>query len=251
MSRKSYSPEEIALISSCPYVKSVTPKAVRYTAEFMGIFRSEMLAGKNGFDVFRDYGLPVVYDFVSRFRSGEMPLGVASYATYNTLMVSAPEIRGLWDFTLFPGTRKEDGSIDRTAQTDGLCCLMVATQDEYVKQNAWEFMKWWVSADAQVRFGREMESVLGASARYQTANRDALRQLAWSGKQLKILEEQMAHTKGFPEIAGGYSTTRHITNAIRRVINTKEDPRETLLNYARTINDEIRIKRREFNLPVD
>ena len=59
MSRKSYSPEEIALISSCPYVKSVTPKAVRYTAEFMGIFRSETLAGKSGFDVFRDYSLPV------------------------------------------------------------------------------------------------------------------------------------------------------------------------------------------------
>ena len=34
-------------------------------------------------------------------------------------------------------------------------------------------------------------------------------------------------------------------------INTKEDPRETLLNYARTINEEIRIKRREFNLPLD
>ena len=201
--------------------------------------------------LYNDYGLPVVFDFVSRFRSGEMPLGVASYATYNTLMVSAPEIRGLWDFTLFPGTKKEDGSIDRTAQTDGLCCLMVATKDEKVKQNAWEFMKWWVSADARVRFGREMESILGASARYQTANRDALRQLAWSNKQLAVLEEQMSHTRGFPEIAGGYSTTRHITNAIRRVINTKEDPRETLLNYARTINDEIRIKRREFNLPVD
>ncbi len=201
--------------------------------------------------LYNDYGLPVVFDFVSRFRSGEMPLGVASYATYNTLMVSAPEIRGLWEFTLFPGTKKDDGTIDRTAQTDGLCCLMVATDDETTKKNAWEFMKWWVSTDAQVRFGREMESVLGASARYQTANRDALRQLAWSGKQLKVLEEQMANTKGFPEIAGGYSTTRHITNAIRRVINTKEDPRETLLNYARTINEEIRIKRQEFNLPVD
>ena len=201
--------------------------------------------------LYNDYGLPVVFDFVSRFRSGEMPLGVASYATYNTLMVSAPEIRGLWDFTLFPGTRKEDGTIDRTAQTDGLCCLMIATENETTRNNAWEFMKWWVSADAQVRFGREMESVLGASARYQTANRDALRQLAWSNAQLKVLEEQMAHTRGFPEIAGGYSTTRHITNAIRRVINTKEDPRETLLNYARTINEEIRIKRREFNLPLD
>ncbi len=201
--------------------------------------------------LYNDYGLPVVFNFVSRFRSGEMPMGVASYATYNTLMVAAPEIRGLWDFTLFPGTVREDGTLDRTVQTDGLCCMMVATDDEVVKKNAWEFMKWWVSADAQVRFGREMESVLGASARYQTANRDALRQLAWSSSQLKILEEQMAQTRGFPEIAGGYSTTRHITNAIRRVINNKEDPRETLLNYARTINEEIRIKRREFNLPLD
>ncbi len=201
--------------------------------------------------LYNDYGLPVVFDFVSRFRSGEMPLGVASYATYNTLMVSAPEIRGLWDFTLFPGTEKEDGTIDRTAQTDGLCCMMVATNDEKVKENAWKFMKWWVRDDTQEHFGREMESVLGASARYQTANRKALRRLAWSRRQLKVLEEQMAQTRGFPEIAGGYSTTRHITNAIRRVINTKEDPRETLLNYARTINDEIRIKRREFNLPVD
>ena len=201
--------------------------------------------------LYNDYGLDVVYDFLSRFRSGEMPLGVANYSTYNTLMVSAPEIKGLWDFTLFPGTEKEDGSIDRTTHTAGLCCMMVKTDDETTKKNAWEFMKWWISADAQVRFGREMEAILGSSARYQTANQDALKQLAWSNKQLKVLLEQMAHTHGFPEIAGGYSTTRHITNAIRKVINTKEDQRETLLTYARTINEEIRIKRREFNLPLD
>ena len=59
MSRKSYSPEEISLISSCPYVKSVTPKTFRYTAEFMNIFREETLAGKYGGDVFRDHGLPI------------------------------------------------------------------------------------------------------------------------------------------------------------------------------------------------
>ena len=67
---------------------------------------------------------------------------------------------------------------------------------------------------------------------------------------MKVLEEQMAHTVGFREIAGGYSTTRHMTNAIRRVINNKEDARETLLTYARTINEEIKVKRREFNLPL-
>ena len=69
-------------------------------------------AGVEAFDVytrfFTDYGIPTYFDFVSRFRSGEMPIGIASYSTYNTLMVSAPEIKGLWDFTLIPGTEKTD-----------------------------------------------------------------------------------------------------------------------------------------------
>ena len=201
--------------------------------------------------LYNDYGLPVIFDFVSRFRSGEMPMGVASYATYNTLMVSAPEIKGLWNFAPFPGTVQADGTVDNTVHTDGLCSMMIKTDSEKIRQNAWEYMKWWVSTESQVRFGREMESVLGASARYQTANTEALRQLAWSHDQLAVLEEQMGKTRGFPEIAGGYSTTRHITNAIRKVINEKVDTREALLTYTRTINEEIKIKRREFNMPVD
>ena len=201
--------------------------------------------------LYNDYGLPTVYNFVSRFRSGEMPIGLANYSQFNTLAVSAPEIRSLWDFAAFPGTVQPDGSIDHSVHCSGLCCMMIATDNENIKNNAWEFLKWWVSADAQVRFGREIESVLGSSARYTTANRDALKQLAWSADQLAVLEDQMAQTVGFREIAGGYSTTRHMTNAIRRVINNKEDARETLLTYARTINEEIKVKRKEFNLPID
>ena len=201
--------------------------------------------------LYNDYGLPTVYDFVSRFRSGEMPIAVTSYSAYNTLTVSAPEIRGLWDFSVFPGTVQADGTVDHSVHCQGVCCMMIATDNERVKQNAWEFMKWWVSAETQVRFGREIESVLGSSARYTTANTKALDQLAWSADQLAVLKEQMSHTVGFREIAGGYSTTRHMCNAIRRVINNKEDARETLLTYAKTINEEIKVKRKEFNLPID
>ena len=46
---------------------------------------------------------------------------------------------------------------------------MIASDDEDTKQRAWEFMKWWASSDTQVRFGREIEALLGSSARY--ANR--------------------------------------------------------------------------------
>lgn len=204
---------------------------------------------------FNDYGIPTIYDFVSRFRSGEMPIGIANYTTYNTLMVSAPEIRGLWDFTLIPGTEREDetGSfyIDRSDFITGSATMMVRTEDETLRNNAWEFMKWWAQADTQVRFGREIEALLGSSARYATANIDAFSRLAWSSDDIEVLLEQWSWTVGIREVPGGYYTGRHITNAIRKVINDKDDPRETILDYSITIDEEINKKRIEFGLPVE
>ncbi len=204
---------------------------------------------------FTDYGIPTIYDFVSRFRSGEMPIGITNYTIYNTLTVSAPEIRGLWDFTLIPGTEKTaaDGStyIDRSDFITGSATMMIKTENDALRNNSWEFMKWWASADTQVRFGRELEALLGSSARYATANYDAFNQLSWSADDIEVLTEQWAQTKGIREVPGGYYTGRHITNAIRKVINEKDDPRETILDYAITIDEEIVKKRNEFGLPVE
>ncbi len=204
---------------------------------------------------FNDYGLPTIYDFVSRFRSGEMPIGIAAYSTYNTLMVSAPEIRGLWDFTLIPGTEytNADGStyIDRSDFITGNATMMIATEKESLRNASWEFMKWWAQPDTQVRFGREIEALLGSSARYATANKDAFVQLSWSADDIEVLSAQWDQTVGIREVPGGYFTGRHITNAIRKVINEKVDSRETIIDYAVTINDELTKKRIEFGLPLE
>ena len=216
-------------------------------------------AGIQAFDdyvrYFNDYGLPTIYDFVSRFRSGEMPIGISAYSTYNTLMVSAPEIRGLWDFTLIPGTEytNPDGTtyIDRSDFITGSATMMIATEDESLKQKSWEFMKWWAKPDTQVRFGREIEALLGSSARYATANKDAFEQLSWSADDIKVLSEQWDQTVGIREVPGGYYTGRHITNAIRKVINDKDDTRETIIDYSIKINEEIEKKRNEFGLPME
>ena len=215
-------------------------------------------AGIKAFDdyirYFNDYGLPTVYDFVSRFRSGEMPIGISAYSTYNTLMVSAPEIRGLWDFTLIPGTEYTDENgntyIDRSDFITGSATMMIATDDEKLKQNSWEFMKWWASPDTQVRFGREIEALLGSSARYATANKDAFSQLAWSYDDIQVLNAQWDQTVGIREVPGGYYTGRHIANAVRKVINDKDDSRETIIDYSIKIDDELTKKRKEFGLPV-
>ncbi len=211
-------------------------------------------AGVKAFDdyvrYFNDYGIPTIYDFVSRFRSGEMPIGISPYSTYNTLMVSAPEIRGLWDFTLIPGT-EVGGQINRSDFITGSATMMISTENETLKQNSWEFMKWWATADTQVRFGREIEALLGSSARYATANRDAFSNLSWSADDIAVLDDQWDQTVGIREVPGGYFTGRHISNAIRKVINEKVDSRETIIDYSILIDEEIEKKRKEFGMPVE
>ncbi|MCR5584897.1 MAG: extracellular solute-binding protein [Lachnospiraceae bacterium] len=214
--------------------------------------------GVNAFEMytrlFNDYGSPTEYDFISRFRSGLMPIGISNYATYNTLVVSAPEIRGLWDFTLIPAMASEDENgntvLNRSVHSDGVCCMMIQSDDQEIKNMGWEFMKWWVGSESQVRFGREMEALLGSSARYATANVNAFVQLSWSAHAIDVLSEQRKTTVGMREVAGGYYLSRHVTNAVRKVINAKEDPRETILDYAITIDEELTKKRKEFGLPT-
>lgn len=200
--------------------------------------------------LFTNYKLVKQYDFPNRFRSGEMPIGVADYNNFNTLAVFAPEIKGLWDFALMPGVKQEDGTINRAVQSWGTCSMMLrGAEDRGKKDISWEFLKWWASSETQANFASELEAVMGASARYATANKKTFDTLSWSSKEASALKEQWEYAFGVPEVAGGYYTSRHITNAIRKVMNQNEDPRETLLDYVITINQEIWNKRDEFGLP--
>jgi len=199
---------------------------------------------------FTHYKTPRNYDFANRFRSGEIPLGMADYNTYNTLAVFAPEIRGMWEFGLVPGTQLENSEvIDHSTGCWGQCSMVLSTVKD--PEKAWAFLKWWASPEVQVRFGRELEAVMGDAARYATANVTAFDQLGWSSKDRDILKEQWKWVKCNPEVPGGYYTSRHITNAVRAVMNRNDDARETLLDYTRDINDEITKKRIEFGLETE
>jgi len=175
-----------------------------------------------------------------------MPLAFADYTNFNTLEVFAPELRGLWGFARMPGLKKEDGTIDRSVST-GTVASMIFTNSK-IPDLAWEVMKWWISADTQLRFGRELESLMGAAARYATANYEAFKRLPWGSEQMSVLDEQRAWTVGVPEVPGGYFVSRHIINAARKILNEGMDTRETLLDYTITINDELIKKRKEFGL---
>ncbi|MBR6271206.1 MAG: extracellular solute-binding protein [Lachnospiraceae bacterium] len=191
---------------------------------------------------------PTEYTFADRFRAGEMPIGISTLSLYNTLSVSAPDLKGLWSFALIPGTREADGTVDHTTFSTGTASMLLRNEDEAMIDRGWEFLKWWSSSETQTRFGREMESVLGAAGRYATANFEAVNQLAWSKQELDIINAQREQSWSNREVPGGYYTSRQIINAIRKTVNDSAVPRETLLDYNQAINDEIIKKQKEFGL---
>lgn len=206
-------------------------------------------------ELYELYKLPLEFDAANRFRTGEMPIVLTSYTFYNQLQVFAPELRGKWDFTLIPGTRRPDGTIDRSvpvgpsptsAGQTGTIILSASKQVEA----AWEFVKWWSSTDVQVAFGRQIESLLGPAGRYATANIEAMRRLPWSVEEYSKLRAQWEWVRGVPEVPGGYMIGRYLDNAFRRVVYHAEPVRDTLIEYNRMINEEITRKREEFGLPT-
>lgn len=206
-------------------------------------------------DLFTMYRFPVRYDFVNRFRTGEMPLVITDYTMYNNLVVYAPEIRGEWEFLPLPANEREDGTVSgvapivSVAQTGGTpstgAMMLKNTKD---LNAAWAFLKWWTSDETQSSFSNEMEAVMGVASKQPTANRNALSRLSWTAGEYKALSAQAAVLQGTPEIPGGYYTSRYYDFAFNDVYSSGQLSDRALLKYTKTVNAEINRKRAEFGL---
>ena len=234
---------------------------------------------------FLEAGMARDFDFINRFRSGEMPIAIASYFGYNHLSIFAPELRGRWNMVPIPGFERPcpsgalnpDGSpvmiIDNTVApanagmggpagsvgpgattaVGGTFMMQVAvTRNLY--NEAWNFMKWWTGADAQHNFGRQLESVMGQAARHPTANIEAFERMPWPAEIRQNLMAQAANMRGIEQLPGGYYVPRHFAFAINDVLNEgvheRQDPRQRLLRASNYINAEITRRRIEFGLSV-
>ncbi len=200
-------------------------------------------------DLFTVHGLEVQADFSNRFRTGEMPVGVTDYPTYCTLEIFAPEIKGLWSFSPFPGTVKEDGTIDNTYVCDTVQTVIMNGADD--KDAAWEFVKWWNGTDQQVTYATTLEAIMGAAARYPAADPNVIARLPWSNAELEQLLGQYEHLTSMPAVPGYYMNTRMISYAFEDVVADLANPRETLYLNIRDIDKELTKKRAEFGLATN
>jgi len=196
--------------------------------------------------LYTQYGLPLSFDFANRFRTGEVPLAVMDYISHNQLAVFAPEIRGLWGMLPIPGMRNADGEVNHTAV--GISTGVVMIQKTELPEESWQFSKWWVSDKTQTEYGKKLEALIGAAARYNTANKNALRRMEWDTDMRESILTQSELLTGYPEVPGGYFTARYYDFAFRNIVYDSMDVRESMSYAAENITREIHNKRVEYGL---
>lgn len=197
-------------------------------------------------DFYTNYSLPVAYDFFSRFRTGEMPIGIAEYTMYGQFSVAAPEIKGLWQMTCVPGTVRADGSVDNTVV--GSSSGAVIFQKAQDKEGVFAYLKWLTSESTQTQYAREVEAQMGVAARHPTANIAAFSSIGWSMDAKEILLSQWSNLSMAPQTPVNYYVSRNITNAFRGAVYKNQEPREILSHYVREIQLEIDRRRKAFGL---
>ncbi len=200
-------------------------------------------------DFFTMYSFPYKYDFANRFRTGEMPIGFATYtATYNQLKVFATEIEGMWSMYPMPGVMQADGTIKRDSVSTATAIVMIIGAEN--KHDSWEFIKWHVDDRCQTDYSNEMVAILGPSAKHATANESALESMPWTVDEIAQIKAQFNELASIPNYPGSYIVDRYLKFAFLDAYDDNMDPAKALESYVAIINKEIERKRIEFDLEI-
>lgn len=207
----------------------------------------ESVAGfKELTELFTIYNLPKdIPNFYQHFRNGSMPIGIADYAVYNMLLNAAPEIANSWEIYMVPGTVTEDGEILRYTSGGAESTVMFSSDPEREAQ-AWEFMKWWSSAEVQAAFGQTLQITYGSSFLWNTANTEAFSMLPWKTRDKEIILAQAEWINESPRLPGSYMVEREVSNAYNSIVVEGKNLRRTLDNAVKRINRETERKLEEF-----
>lgn len=193
---------------------------------------------------FVQYNVPQAASFYNEMRSGTLPIGICSLSEYMQLLTYAGELTGKLKVAPIPGIKGGEGKIQRYG-AGGITSAIIFDQCKN-KDACWTFLKWWTSEEIQRRFAVGIETNVGATGRWFSANKEAFYDLSWSGEEKKVLKECMPWYRNVYNVLGGYYSSRSITNAWTRTVMSGVDARDSIEQSYEEIAAQIERKRREY-----
>jgi ABC-type glycerol-3-phosphate transport system substrate-binding protein len=149
-----------------------------------------------------------VPQFFNAFRFGQNPVGIIDPGTYMLLLNSAPELLGQWELAPFPGTVQDDGEIHRWFIANGAGSLIFDDTDK--PNEAWQFLKWYLSAQTQTDFAFSLFS--NFNILWLSANLEALAQAPIEDGHRQIILDSMQWLRDAPRSPGQYMLERRLSD---------------------------------------
>lgn len=199
-------------------------------------------------NLFTIYNLPKdVPNFYQHFRNGDYPIGISDFGTYNLISNAAPEIDGSWGVALIPGVKDENGEVMRYSSAGAESTFLFNSTPEREEQ-AWEFVKWWSSAQVQAEFGQRLQITYGDEYYWNTANCEAFAQLPWDSDDKEVISKQLTWTMEAPRALASYMVERELSDAYNLVVlgAKSANVREALDDAQKNIKRETLRKLEEF-----
>lgn len=204
-------------------------------------------------NLFTIYNLPKdVPNFYQHFRNGDYPIGISDFGTYNLISNAAPEIDGSWGVALIPGVADENGEIQRYSSAGAESTFLFESTPER-EQQAWEFVKWWSSAEVQAEFGQRLQITYGDEYYWNTANYEAFSELPWDSDDKEVILEQLTWTMEAPRALASYMMERELSDAYNLVVlgTNSANVRESLDEAQKNVKRETLRKLEEFGYIED
>src|SRR5699024_2850669 len=115
-----------------------------------------------------------------------------------------------WDIALMPGYADESGEVLR--YSSGGAESSIIFSDTEMKDESWEFMKWWSSVETQTNFGTTLQTSFGKEFMWNTANLGAFTNLPWKTQHKEVILAQSEWVVEVPRVLGTYMVEREISN---------------------------------------
>ena len=194
-------------------------------------------------DLFTTFALSEqVPSFFNSFRFGQTPVGIIDSGTYMLLQRAAPELLGQWALAPFPGTRQPDDSVSRWFIANGAGAFIF--DDTPYAGDAWEFLKWYLSAEVQADFALTLFS--NFNILWLSSNLEALSQAPIEHSHMEIIMDSMEWLRDVPRSLGQYMLERRLSDIWNTMVFEGTPAQIAIDLRVIDINREFRRKMTEF-----
>ena len=182
--------------------------------------------------LYNEFGVPKTQIPIEQgMRTGDFPLAISGNWKMVGLTIGAPEIKDKWDIATLPKGPSGKG----TAFIGGRI-MGIFTQSK-MKEEAWQFIKFMFRPKNQVTL---YENAWQTQDAYLPPNMNTWDLLPMKESFKQVLKAQALEASGPPPVLAWDGSTRFVDEAIQKVILTKKDPKNTLTQATRRVNDEVR-----------